>query len=129
MRYYIALFSILFILHIFAQTEKADSLRVLPGKTLDFNTLSPLPRVQEPKVFIPLYFMESSSAVNKYSMGFRKFEETSLPNRPADQLKLLYTQYEKEQEYKLFYSILGGIQTSAAAYMAYEHIKKHGLFK
>ena len=62
-------------------------------------------------------------------MGFRKFDIVSLPNRPSDLMSMLMKQYQKEQDYKLLYSILGTVETSAAAYMAYEHVKKYGLFK
>lgn len=127
MKYYILLLSILLILPAFPQSDKPDSISVRTERTPDLNNVSPLTKFQEPEVFIPLHFMESFSAVSKYDMGFRKFEEFSFPNRPADQLKMLFNQYEKAQEYKLFYSILGSIQTGAVAYMAYERIKKHGL--
>jgi hypothetical protein len=127
MKYYILLLSILLILPVLPQSEKPDSISVQPEKTLYLNNVSPLTKFEEPQVFIPLRFMESFSAVSKYDMGFRKFEDLSFPNRPADQLKLLFRQYEKAQEYKLFYSILGSLQTGAVAYMAYERIKKHGL--
>jgi len=114
---------------VFSQTENPDSLSVQPKITLESTPFRPLQKFDEPKLFIPLHFMESFSAVSRYNMGFRRFDELTIPNRPADQLKLLYSQYQKGQEYKLFYSILGSLQTGAAAYMAYEHIRKHGLFK
>jgi hypothetical protein len=128
MRYFLLFFFFFLTLPVFSQTEEPDSLNA-PNKTSDLSNVSPLRKFEEPKVFVPLYFMESFSAVGKFDMGFRKFDDLSLPNRPADQLKLLYKQYEKDQEYKLLYSILGTVQTSAVAYMAYEHIKKYGLLK
>lgn len=127
MKYHILLLSLLLILPVFPQSEKADSVSMRTEKTFDLNNVSPLTKFEEPEVFIPLHFRESFSAVSKFDMGFRKFEDLSFPNRPADQLKLLLRQYEKQQEYKLFYSILGSLQTGAVAYMAYERIKKHGL--
>jgi len=127
MRHHVLLLSILLTLPVFSQSEKPDSIPAQQEKPFDLNNVSPLTKFEEPEIFIPLHFRESFSAVSKYDMGFRKFEDLSFPNRPADQLKLLMRQYEKQQEYKLFYSILGGLQTGAVAYMAYERIKKHGL--
>jgi hypothetical protein len=41
----------------------------------------------------------------------------------------LYQQYLKESEFNMVRYVLGMAQTSAAAYLAYRHIKKYGFWK
>ena len=41
----------------------------------------------------------------------------------------LYKQYLKESEFNMVRYVLGAVQTSAVAYMAYRHIKKYGFWK
>ena len=123
------LFTLLWSLPLFSQTEKKDSVSVNSSKKTEFETFESLHQEWEPTLSIPLQFMGNYSAVSKYNMGFKKFEAFSLPNRPSDLMSLLMQKYQKEQDYKLLNTILGTLETSAAAYMAYEHIKKYGLFK
>ncbi|MCW8810223.1 MAG: hypothetical protein OQK64_04625 [Ignavibacteriaceae bacterium] len=41
----------------------------------------------------------------------------------------LFQQYLKDSEFDMFRTILGAVQASAVAYMAYLHIKKYGFWK
>lgn len=120
---------LLFSLTLFSQTEKKDSVSVTTMKKVELDAFTQLHKEWEPTLSIPLSYMSSYSAVSKYHMGFRNFDIVSLPNRPSDLMSLLMKQYQKDQEYKLLNTILGTLETSAAAYMAYEHVKKYGLFK
>lgn len=46
-----------------------------------------------------------------------------------DLLAPLRLQWEREEELRPLYTVLGAVQLGGVAYMAYEHIKKRGLFK
>jgi len=83
----------------------------------------------KPDLFIPL------SAVNSFSLslrlGLNPFSPLP-PDKSGLNTDLLYpSQSILNEQYKLslLYTILGTVQTGAVAYMAYQHVKKFGLFK
>ena len=83
----------------------------------------------KPDLFIPL------SAVNSFSLslrlGLNPFSPIP-PNNPGLNTDLLYpSQSILNEQFKLslLYTMLGAVQTGAVAYMAYQHVKKFGLFK
>jgi hypothetical protein len=113
---------------IFGQNEPhsyvpSDSLK----KTMNENIIPPV--AVKPDLFIPL------SAVNSFSLSLRLGLNPCAPllaNNSGLNTDLLYpSQSLLNEQYKLsfLYSILGAVQTGAIAYMAYQHIKKFGLFK
>ncbi len=87
------------------------------------------PVAVKPDFFIPL------SAVNSFSLSLRLGLNPFSPlpaNSSVLNTDLLYpSQSLLNEQYKLsfLYSMLGAVQTGAVAYMAYQHIKKFGLFK
>jgi hypothetical protein len=113
---------------IFGQNEPhsyvpSDSLK----KTMNENIIPPV--AVKPDLFIPL------SAVNSFSLSLRLGLNPFSPLPPNDSglnTDLLYpSQSLLNEQYKLsfLYTMLGAVQTGAVAYMAYQHIKKFGLFK
>jgi hypothetical protein len=83
----------------------------------------------KPDLFIPL------SAVNSFSLSLRLGLNPFSPipsNNSGLNTDLLYpSQSILNEQYKLsfLYTMLGAVQTGAVAYMAYQHVKKFGLFK
>lgn len=91
------------------------------------NIISPV--AVKSDLFIPL------SAVNSFSLSIKLGLNPFAPlpeNNVGLNTDLLYpSQSLLNEQFKssFLYSMLGAVQTGAVAYMAYQHIKKFGLFK
>jgi hypothetical protein len=112
----------------FGQNEQKSYTSPDSMKTTIKENITP-PVSVKPDFFIPL------SAVNSFSLSIRLGLNPFSPYPANDSglnTDLLYpSQSLLNEQYKLsfLYTVLGAVQAGAVGYMAYQHIKKFGLFK
>jgi hypothetical protein len=82
----------------------------------------------KPDFFIPLSAINSISFSLKHSLNSFSTVSDNIYELNND---LYFSQSLLKEQFKssLLYNMLGAIQTGAVGYMAYQHIKKYGLFK
>ena len=95
-----------------------------PGISLGIPTLL-LPRsLDERTAFVvPPFITREGSPGQRLPFLIRPLREE------IDMLAPLHLQWEREKKLQPLYTVLGAVQLGGVAYIAYQHIKKHGLFK
>lgn len=132
----IFIFFFLFSSFLFSQEETSDSSR----KTYSFDSLLKLQvKFDEFDIYRELNYMRMDIQSNNDPNTIWMWTELSIANSgavdvhpgetPGSMIEPLHKQFIEDSKFNPVRYVLGMAQTATVGYLAYQHIKKYGLFK